>query len=371
VAAGKGAVEGLGMSEDFWQGKTVLITGHTGFKGSWLSLWLQKKGANVVGYSLAPPSNPSLFQLADVGRLMVSLHGDIKDLAFLKRVFEDHKPQIVIHMAAQSLVRCSYQDPVETFHTNVMGTVNLLEAVRHCETVHVALIITSDKCYENKEWFWGYRENDRLGGHDPYSCSKGCSELISSAYRRSFLTSKNGSGKNVAMATARAGNVIGGGDWAADRLIPDIIRATMENRAVVLRYPAAIRPWQHVLEPLNGYLMLVEKLWQEEDQRFSGAWNFGPNENDARPVSCLVNHFTKQLGGGASWSSDSAEQPHEATYLKLDCSKAKALLGWAPRLDLDKAIEWTAEWYRVYLQKRPIFKVTEKQISLFENLKDS
>jgi CDP-glucose 4,6-dehydratase len=360
-------MEGLGMTPDFWRGKRILVTGHTGFKGSWLCLWLQRCGASVCGYSLDPPTQPNLFDAAQVGNGMTSITGDVRDLEHLKAAITKHQLEIVIHMAAQSLVRHSYSNPVETYATNVMGTVNMLEAVRQTDSVKVVLIITSDKCYENKEWLWGYRENDPMGGHDPYSSSKGCAELIATAYRKSYFSNADNLCRNVAVASTRAGNVVGGGDWAPDRLIPDIMNAFMENQPVNIRYPNAIRPWQHALEPLRGYLRLAEKLWHHGN-KFAGAWNFGPNDEDSRPVSWIANYLSNLWGGSARWELDSAQHPHEATYLKLDCSKAKSLLNWAPKLTLPTTLEWIVEWYRAYLQKKDMREVTETEISRYETV---
>ncbi|MCG2722929.1 MAG: CDP-glucose 4,6-dehydratase [Thermodesulfovibrionales bacterium] len=355
------------MDSAFWKNKKVLITGHTGFKGSWLSLWLQTKGVNTIGYSPSPPTKPSLFEIANVSDGMISITGDVRDLDHLKSIIAEHKPEIVIHMAAQSLVRYSYNNPAETYSTNIMGTMNVLEAARCSDVVRVVVNITSDKCYENREWLWGYRENEAMGGHDPYSSSKGCAELITSAYRRSYFSDDNLPGHGVAVATARAGNVVGGGDWAADRLIPDIMNAIMEKNPVIIRYPNAIRPWQHVLEPLCGYIDLAEELWHYGNE-FAGAWNFGPNDEDARSVSWVADRLTNLWGDGASWKTDSIQQPHEATYLKLDCSKAKSLLGWSPKLDLTTNLQWIVEWYRAYLQKKDMRRVTEAEIVQYEKL---
>jgi CDP-glucose 4,6-dehydratase len=358
----------MGMKKSFWNRKKVFITGHTGFKGSWLSLWLQKIGAEVCGFALRPPTVPSLFDQADVAREMQSLIGDICDNAALKSALCRFRADIVIHLAAQSLVRTSYQHPVETFASNVMGTVNLLDSVRHCNSVHVVLCITSDKCYENSEWPWGYRESDPMGGHDPYSASKGCSELAVAAFRRSFFRSTDGKGHPAAVASARAGNVIGGGDWAADRLVPDIMRAFMAGQDVIIRSPKAIRPWQHVLEPLHGYMQLVENLW-ESPSEFAEGWNFGPREEDALPVDFLVEQLARLWGPGTDWSIDDHAQLHEAHYLKLDCSKARIRLRWKPRLELEKALEWTVEWYRAFQQQANIRDLTLKQITRYEELK--
>jgi len=353
------------MNRAFWQGKRVLVTGHTGFKGSWLSLWLQAMGAHVVGYALSPPTHPSLFEIAHVADGMVSIRGDVRDLDHLQTVMAEHQPEIVIHMAAQPLVRYSYEHPVETFSTNVLGTVNVLEAVRRTGGVRVLVCITSDKCYENKEWVWGHREEDRLGGRDPYSSSKGCAELVISAYRRSYFPPERYEEHGVALASTRAGNVIGGGDWAQDRLIPDIMRAILENRPVVIRNPNAIRPWQHVLEPLNGYLCLAERLWSD-GPRFAQAWNFGPDSENAKTVGWIVDYLTRRWGEGARWELDGSEHPHEDTFLKLDCSKARSLLGWAPKLSLATALEWIIEWYRGYRQQADMRTLTEAQIERFE-----
>ncbi len=355
------------MIPEFWQNKKVLVTGHTGFKGSWLSLWLQSLGANVIGYALNPPTQPSLFEIASIARGMTSITGDVRDLAKLQSVMAQYQPQIVIHMAAQPIVRYSYENPIETYTTNVIGTANLLEAVRHTESVKVVVSITSDKCYENKEWMWGYRENEVMGGKDPYSSSKGCAELIINAYRHSYFSPQNYSAHGVALASVRAGNVIGGGDWAKDRLIPDIIRAIQAKQPVLIRNPHATRPWQHVLEPLNGYLTVAEHLW-EKGVKYAEAWNFGPNDDDAKPVSWIVKRLTNLWGGGASWHLDQKEHPHEDHYLKLDCSKAKTLLSWGPKLSLAVTLEWIVEFYQGYLQSKDMRKLTQEQILRFQNL---
>ena len=316
---------------------------------------------------MPPPTNPNLFEIARVAEGMISITGDIRDLDHLQAVISEHQPEIVIHMAAQSLVRYSYINPVETYTTNVMGTVNILEGVRNSHTVRVVVNITSDKCYENNEWHWGYRENDPMGGCDPYSSSKGCAELVTSAYRRSYFSNTNNPTPNVPLATTRAGNVIGGGDWGSDRLIPDIMKALLKNLPAVIRYPHAIRPWQHVLEPLRGYLILAERMWVD-GTKFAEAWNFGPDDEDAKPVSWIADYVTKLWGPDASWELDPAQHPHEATYLKLDCSKAKSLLGWRPKLDLSITLKWIVEWYRAYLQNKNMPRVTEAQISRYESM---
>lgn len=345
----------------------MLITGHTGFKGSWLSLWLQSMGAQVVGYALAPPTNPSLFEVADVASGMTSIIGDIRDLEHLRKVFAEHQPEIVIHMAAQPLVRYSYIEPVETYSTNVMGTVNLLEAVRATPSVKAVVNVTTDKCYENREWAWGYRENEAMGGFDPYSSSKGCAELVTAAYRNSYFNQSTFNDKHsTAIASARAGNVIGGGDWAEYRLIPDIMRAIAQGKSVNIRNPHATRPWQHVLEPLSGYLLLAEKLYTE-GAAYAEGWNFGPNDEDAKPVQWIVEKLTQSWGEGASWVLDGGEHPHEAHYLKLDCSKAKARLNWHPRWHLDDALEKIVEWQRAHLNGEDMKVLTLMQITKYQS----
>lgn len=333
-----------GVDREFWSGKRVFLTGHTGFKGSWLSLWLQDMGAELTGFALAPPTDPSLFDVASVADGMTSIIGDIRDGEHLHAALSAAAPEIVVHMAAQPLVRASYVDPVGTYATNVMGTVHLLEAVRQTPGVRAVCVVTTDKCYENREWVWGYREDEAMGGHDPYSNSKGCAELVTSAYRRSFF-SGNGS---AAIASGRAGNVIGGGDWAADRLIPDILRAVGAGEPVVVRNPLSTRPWQHVLEPLSGYLTLCQALWHDPASA-AEAWNFGPRDEDARPVQWIVEQLCALWGDGATWSYDKSVQPHEANYLKLDISKARSGLGWNPRWSLGEALERIVDWHRAWL----------------------
>lgn len=355
------------MDRAFWKGKKVLLTGHTGFKGSWLSLWLQGMGVNLVGYSLPPPTDPSLFKAAHIAEGMISVEGDIRNLDHLKKTILEERPEIIIHMAAQSLVRASYVSPVETYATNIIGTVNLLEAVRQSEGVRVVINVTSDKCYENNGLHPGYREEEPMGGKDPYSSSKGCAELVSTAYRHSFFADQDYPRHGVAIATARAGNVLGGGDWAEDRLIPDMLKAFMEGRPVFIRNPHAIRPWQHVLEPLRGYLSLAERLWVQ-GPAFAGGWNFGPAEDDAKPVSWIVERLAALWGEGARWELDSAQHPYEAGVLKLDCSKAKSLLSWFPVLGLPVALEWIIEWYRGYLNHLDMRLLTEEQIGRYERL---
>lgn len=354
------------MRSDFWRGRRVLVTGHTGFKGGWLSLWLQSMGAEVAGYALPPPTNPSLFDKASVSRGMVaSCMADVRDLGLLKKALLDHRPEVIFHLAAQALVRPSYTNPVDTFATNVMGTANLLEAVRTTDGgVRVVLNVTTDKCYDNREWLWGYREIDPLGGHDPYSSSKACSELVTSAYRDSFFNATNGPEFKVCLASARAGNVIGGGDWALDRLIPDLMRAFTAGDQVVIRNPHAVRPWQHVLEPLHGYLSLAERLW-EQGFDFAESWNFGPAEGDAQSVQWLVQRIVGEWGHGASWRLDDRPQPHEATNLRLDCTKARARLGWHPRWNLQTALHHTVDWYLACERGEDMRQWTLHQIAAF------
>jgi CDP-glucose 4,6-dehydratase len=342
-------VEGVGEMSDFWAGKRVFLTGHTGFKGSWLALWLQYLGARVTGYALAPPpATPSLFEIARVGAGMKSILGDVANYDQLVSTLHRAAPDIVIHMAAQPLVRNSYANPNETYRTNVMGTVHLLQAVRQVDSVRAVLNVTSDKCYENREWIWGYRENDRLGGRDPYSSSKACAELVSSAFRASFSQFSSHVGGVVALATARAGNVIGGGDWAQDRLVPDILRAVAAGEEAKIRSPTAIRPWQHVLEPLSGYLALAERLFTD-GLAFADAWNFGPAESDARSVAWIADRLTGMWSPEARWTVDNALQPQEAHYLRLDCAKAGQKLGWHPRWDLSTALTHIVCWHKAWL----------------------
>jgi CDP-glucose 4,6-dehydratase len=352
---------GLTMMVDtaFWRGRRVFLTGHTGFKGSWLSLWLQGLGAELQGYALAPPTTPDLFTEARVGDGMASTIADIRDLASLQSALQAFQPEVVIHMAAQPLVRLSYADPVGTYATNVMGTVHLLEAVRQTASVRAVVNVTTDKCYENREWVWGYREDEPMGGHDPYSNSKGCSELVSSAYRRSFFQQGG-----AAVATARAGNVIGGGDWAADRLVPDILRSFERGAPVVIRNPHATRPWQHVLEPLSGYLLLAQRLC-EAGPAFAEGWNFGPREEDARPVQWIVERLVEGWGRGASWQRDGADNPHEANHLKLDISKARARLGWQPQWTLDHALHSIVHWHRSWREHHDMRALCQQQIAQY------
>lgn len=323
------------VNEKFWAGKRVFLTGHTGFKGAWLALWLAKLGARVSALALPPATTPSLWALVEGRAGVGSTMGDIRDLDALKKAMAAAQPEVVFHLAAQALVRASYGDPVGTYATNVMGTVHVLEAARELG-VRAIVNVTSDKCYDNVGLERGYREDDPMGGRDPYSSSKGCAELVASAYRSSFLKP---------LASARAGNVIGGGDWAADRVVPDIVRAVAAGKPVQIRNPNAVRPWQHVLEPLAGYLLLAERVWGGPEQHAEG-WNFGPDERDAVPVQKLVEAMIRLWGPPAEWQADRGQHPHEAHFLRLDSTKARSRLGWKPRLSLDKALEWTVDWYR-------------------------
>ncbi len=329
------------VQAEFWRDKRVFLTGHTGFKGSWLSLWLQQMGAIVQGYSLAPDTDPSLFLEADVSNGMQSEIADIRDRKRLTESMREFDPEIVIHMAAQPLVRKSYANPVETYETNVMGTVNLLEACRQCANIKSIVVVTTDKCYENKETIYGYREHDPMGGHDPYSSSKGCTELVVSAYARSFFHSDT----TASIATARAGNVIGGGDWSMDRLVPDVLSAFAKAEPVIIRNPKATRPWQHVMEPLSGYLILAQNLYENGSQ-YAGGWNFGPEDKDCRTVEEVLNLMVDEWGEQATWKADKDSNPHEAGLLKLDCTKAKSYLNWNPRWSLEQTIQKIATWHK-------------------------
>ena len=344
---------------NFWQNKRVIITGHTGFKGTWLSTWLGLLGAKLCGISLAPDTTPSLFELTNMHKRLTSHIVDVRNYDQVEKIFREFNPEIVIHMAAQPLVRESYKNPSETYSTNVMGTVNVLEACRSCIDLRAIVCVTTDKVYENKEWYWGYRENEAMGGHDPYSSSKGCTELVCSAYRRSFFSENK-----VSLATARAGNVIGGGDWSKDRLIPDILRALEKQRVVEIRNPHAIRPWQHVLEPLSGYLDLAKALYCN-GERFSGAWNFGPEDSDALSVNKICEKLISSWGSNAEYQIQAGNHPHEAQYLKLDISKVKRELGWRPRWDLHKAIEMIVRWHKAFLNEECVISICEEQIIEF------
>jgi CDP-glucose 4,6-dehydratase len=347
------------VTPSFWAKRRVLLTGHTGFKGSWLSLWLQSMGAVLRGVALEPPTQPALFDVARVSDGMDHRLADIRDFEAVRSLMTEFQPDVVFHMAAQPLVRRSYEQPIETYATNVMGTVHLLEAARRAGSVKVVVNITTDKCYQNREWAWGYREDEPMGGHDPYSSSKGCSELVSMAYRESFLRDAG-----IAMATARAGNVIGGGDWAAERLVPDILRALQTQEPVLIRNPYAIRPWQHVLEPLSGYLLLAERLYRDGQGDAEG-WNFGPRDEDARTVQWIVEHLCRSWGSAAGWSLQQGDHPHEASFLKLDISKARQRLQWAPRWSLEDALGHIAAWHLAWLQGRDMRAFCLNQIAQY------
>lgn len=349
------------MNNEFWSGKTVLITGHTGFKGSWLSIWLKKLGANVIGISKDVPTTPSLFELSGISDNIHSIIEDVKNFEKVNDIVKDHKPEIVIHMAAQSLVRKSYQDPIDTFSTNIMGTVNLLESVRNSENTHVFINVTSDKCYANDETVSSFTEDSPIGGYDPYSSSKGCSELVTAAYRNSFFNLEGFDKHNLSLSSVRAGNVIGGGDWAQDRLIPDIIRGISNQTPVSIRNPSSIRPWQFVLDPLQGYIILAENMWNDGKQ-FAGSWNFGPDENDCKPVKWILEKISSEWSEKLIWNNDVKDNPHEANLLRLNCKKSKEKLGWNSRLNLEKSLLWTVDWYKEYFRGSNMREFTERQI---------
>lgn len=349
-----------------WRGRRVLVTGHTGFKGSWLSLWLARHGAAVSGFALPPDTTPSLYSLAVEGSDIQTNLGDITDLAAVHACLEAARPEIVFHMAAQALVRPSYADPVGTYATNVMGTVHLLEAVRQVGSAKAVVVVTSDKAYENREWHWGYREDEAMGGHDPYSNSKGCAELVVSAYRRSFFSDE--ARDPCRIATARAGNVIGGGDWSVDRLVPDMVRSLVRGASTEIRSPHAVRPWQHVLEPLSGYVRLAECLLGSEGRNFAEAWNFGPADDDCKPVSYLVRRIAQGWRPEGAWHLSDGPHPHEAHFLKVDASKARARLGWERRLPLNRALDWTVDWYRRQNDGADALSLTLEQIERYEDL---
>jgi CDP-glucose 4,6-dehydratase len=359
----------MGMpSANFWRDKRVFLSGHTGFKGAWLSAWLLNLGAKVFGFSLGPNTVPSLSDLVGIEQRVASVRHDIRNGEELARSMEDFAPDIVMHLAAQSLVQRSYQEPVLTYEINVMGTVHLLEAARRTPSVRVIVVVTSDKCYENREWCWGYREDDHLGGFDPYSSSKACAELAVSAWRRSFSFGSKGD-RQVAIATARAGNVIGGGDWAADRIVPDCIRALSAKRSVLVRNPHAVRPWQHVLEPLCGYLLLAERLWRDGSE-VAEAWNFGPSMNELAPVSHIVERIVALWGDGGTYEVVNSDRPHEAGLLAVDPAKAMRRLGWQPHLTLEEALTWTTQWYKGQHFGASAASLVDADISRFEQLRD-
>jgi CDP-glucose 4,6-dehydratase len=356
----------VSVDAGFWRDRRVLLTGHTGFKGAWMALWLQSLGASVTGFAVDVPSEPSLYELARVGEGMQSIVGDVRDPAALAQAVAEGAPELVIHMAAQSLVRRSFAAPRETYETNVMGTVNVLDAVRlHGEQVRALVNVTSDKCYENREWEWGYREQEPMGGHDPYSSSKGCAELVTDAFRRSFFSAPTEADRPaVRLASARAGNVIGGGDWGEDRLVPDIMRAALAGEQVRVRNPNSIRPWQHVLNPLSGYLVLAQALWDHPEH--ACGWNFGPPEQDARPVGWIVQRVGELWPAQISWAIDEGPHPHEARYLKLDSSRARGRLGWRPLLGLEEALAATVDWYGQLRAGADMRAVTVGQIEAFQ-----
>ena len=358
---------GVGTQKNIWRGKRVFLTGHTGFKGGWLALWLASKGAQVRGYSLDPYTTPSLFDAAHIGDVLEDVRGDIRDAGKLDKALTEFAPEVVFHMAAQPLVRYSYQDPIGTFETNVIGTARVLDAVRRSPSVRAVVSITTDKCYENKEWLWGYRETDPLGGYDPYSSSKACAEIVSAAFRQSYFPVEKLGEHHCGIATARAGNVIGGGDWSTDRLIPDLVRGFVDGKPALIRRPNAIRPWQHVLEPLHGYLLLAEKLLSG-DPRYATAFNFGPSEDDAQPVGWIVEKMVGFWGDSAKWVLDPEPGVHEAGYLKLDASRARAELGWQPKLRLETALAWLVEWYKAQAAGADMKQFTLAQIADYERL---
>lgn len=356
------------VDRDFWKGRSVLITGNTGFKGTWLSHWLTWMGAEVSGLSLPPDADPSLTARSISDGRAKTYFRDIRDLKAVQACVEETRPNVVFHMAAQSLVRPSYIDPVGTYATNIMGTVHVLEAIRQVGATEALVVVTSDKCYENREWRWAYREDEAMGGYDPYSSSKGCSELVASAYRRSFFTPSEGRPKPCMIGSGRAGNVIGGGDWSTDRLIPDMIRSLSDGVSVEIRSPSAVRPWQHVLEPLSGYIKLAESLVSEKGGSYAEGWNFGPAEDDCKPVSYLVQYMAKAWGDGASWHLSDSQQPHEANFLKVDSSKSRARLNWNRRMSLDRALDWTIEWYRRQRSGEKPARLILEQIERYERL---
>jgi CDP-glucose 4,6-dehydratase len=354
------------VDPDFWRERRVLVTGHSGFKGTWLALWLQALGARVTGFSSGLPTQPSLHDLARVGEGMENIEGDVRDAESVARAVAASRPEVIVHMAAQSLVRRSFVEPRATYETNVLGTVNVLDAVRlHGGDVRAVVNVTSDKCYENREWEWGYREDEPMGGHDPYSNSKGCAELVTSAFRSSFFADPNG----PRIASARAGNVIGGGDWGEDRLVPDIMRAALAGEPARVRNPNSIRPWQHVLNPLSGYLVLAQALFDSPEH--AAGWNFGPAEDDARPVGWLVERIAELWPAQLRWTLDEGPHPHEARYLKLDSSRARLRLGWRPPVGLDEALASIVEWYQALHDGADMRAVTLAQIEAFSYAADS
>jgi CDP-glucose 4,6-dehydratase len=360
-------LEKVVVSSDFWKNKKVLLTGHTGFKGSWLSIWLKKLGVELIGFSKDIPTEPSLFELAKVSEDMTSIIGDIRDFSVIQKIIQENQPEIIIHMAAQALVRKSYEDPLNTFSTNIMGTANLLESLKQSKKTRVVINVTSDKCYKNNGEENIFSENSPMGGYDPYSSSKGCSELITSAFKNSFYNSKEFDLHKLSLSTVRAGNVIGGGDWAKDRLIPDIINSIIKKIPTQIRNTESVRPWQFVLEPLQGYLILAEKMWKEGNE-FSGAWNFGPDNEGCKSVKWILEKISKNFDNTWTWENDAKKNPHEASILKLDCNKAKKRLNWKTKLGIDETLEWTINWYKEFLKNSNMKKYTENQINRFVEL---
>ena len=354
-------------NETIWRGKRVFLTGHTGFKGGWLALWLAAKGATLRGYALDPGTTPNLFEAARIADVVDDVRGDIRDGAHLDKALIEFAPEVVFHMAAQPLVRASYLDPIGTLETNVIGTARVLDAVRRAPSVRAVVSVTTDKCYENKEWLWGYRETDPLGGFDPYSSSKACAEIVSAAYRQSYFPVAKLAEHGCALATARAGNVLGGGDWSTDRLIPDLLRSFGKGEPALIRRPEAIRPWQHVLEPLQGYLSLAEKLLTGKPE-YATAYNFGPSDDDARTVRWIVEKMVDFWGEGATWVLDPEPGVHEAGYLKLDASRARAVLDWATRMHLEMGLEWLVQWYKAHAAGENMQRFTLGQVAQYEAL---
>ncbi|MCY6370535.1 CDP-glucose 4,6-dehydratase [Clostridium ganghwense] len=352
--------------KDIYKNKNVLVTGHTGFKGSWLSIWLRELGANVIGYALAPNSQEDNFVMAGLNKKIIDIRGDVRDLNKLKAIFEKYKPDIVFHLAAQPLVRLSYKIPIETYEVNVMGTLNVLECIRQSNTVKAGIMVTTDKCYENREQIWGYREDDPMGGYDPYSSSKACAEILIASFRNSFINPKNYEEHRKAIASVRAGNVIGGGDWAKDRIVPDCIRALTSNKPIEIRNPKAIRPFQHVLEPLKGYLILAANMYKD-GTKYCGGWNFGPDYNSIVNVETVANIILQQWGGNGCIKLSKENKLHEANTLTLDCTKAKTYLGWIPKLNIYESLKYTVEWYRNY-KKRDVYDLCLNQIKQYEKL---
>ncbi|MBZ9624567.1 CDP-glucose 4,6-dehydratase [Clostridium sp. FP2] len=357
---------GVDIFNNFYKGKTVLVTGHTGFKGSWLSIWLNELGAKVIGYGLDPYTDRDNFVVTGLKDKIVDIRGDVREVGKLEEVFKRYKPQIVFHLAAQPLVRLSYENPKETYETNVMGTLNILECIRKSESVKVSIMITTDKCYENKEQIWAYRENDPMGGYDPYSSSKGCCELLISSYRNSFMNPKDYDKHGKAIASVRAGNVIGGGDWSKDRMVPDCIRALMQDKDIEIRNPNAVRPWQHVLEPLSGYLLLAYKMY-ENGVNYCGGWNFGPDNESIVYVKTIADMVVSEWGSGNWMDLSEKNAPHEATLLSLDCTKAKLRLGWNPKLSIEEALSYTIEWYKHFCYK-DVYTMCTEQVKKYSKL---